>query len=158
MLNELITLISADDFRIRENAAKCITNFINNFLHLGRGSVTAGALGRSGIGKSCSGNGRRGNDDGATGNILVADDDNVVEAGYGFENKNMEQKLVQLFFYENVVVDGFSKYLRELFSVKITGTQRSVHEISSILAKVFYILTNKLLDFHKKNEHVRIFF
>lgn len=133
LLNELITLISVDDFRIRENAAKCITNFINNF-NL-RGSNAGSESGR-------------GNGD-ATGNVLVADD--TENACY------MKQNLVHLFATEKVV-DGMSKYLRELFSVKKTGKQRSVHEISSMLAKVFYILTNKLLDFHKKSEHVsRIF-
>ncbi|KAL5284302.1 HTT family protein [Megaselia abdita] len=129
LLNELITLISVDDSRIRENAAKCITNFINNF-NL-RGSSAGCGSGR-------------GNDDVATGNILVAPSDD--DGGY------MKQKLVQLFVCEKVV-DGLSKYLRELFSVK-TGKQRSVHEISPMLAKVFYILTNKLLDFHKKSEHL----
>lgn len=133
MLNELITLISVDDFRIRENAAKCITNFINNF-----------NLGGSSSG-SCS---EKGNDDVGASDADAAG--NVDGTGCTY----MKQELVQLFVLEKIV-DGLSKYLRELFSVK-TGKQRSVYEISSMLAKVFYILTNKLLDFHKKSEHVRM--
>lgn len=134
MLNELITLISVDDFRIRENAAKCITNFINNFNLRGNSAGCGSGKGNDDVGAS---------DADAIGNVDDA------------ENTNMKKKLVQLFVYEKVV-DGLSKYLRELFSVK-TGKQRSVHEISSMLAKVFYILTNKLLDFRKKSEHVRMF-